>query len=382
MKTIRNNLGFIFLLFIFSCSSSSDDAIINNPPPVDNTPTPQEEVSHTINLIHDKFEGENFVVIGSEGWNFMVAYKTELDGNEMNFEVIDGELPSIMQDDEGSRYNIFGTALSGPNEGKKLTPMNGYIGYWFAWGTFYPGLEIFESNAPLQNAGSSVSGSDGWLIPRDEVFVGALRDAIPAIDDPVIVAPNEDGLIASLNEQELVVVTCIDSEYRAYPHAILNWHEIVNDKYNDNYYSVVYCPLTGTATIWDRFISGEATTFGVSGFLYNSNIVPYDRKTSSNWSQMLQLCVQGDLIESKTNNFLVLETTIETWKQITTTKKILSTNTGYNRDYNRYPYGSYISNTSINFPINFTDNRLHPKERVLGVIVNGKAKAYRFESFK
>ncbi|MCT4601516.1 MAG: DUF3179 domain-containing protein [Marinifilum sp.] len=381
MKTLLNKLGLLLLLFTFSCSSSGDDITSDSPPNNDNNP-PSNPSSYTINLITDRFEGEDFVVIGSEGWNFMVAFKTELDGNILNFEVVNNELPTIMQDSNGSKYNIFGAAISGPNQGKQLTPMNAYIGYWFSWGAFFPGLEIFESTAPLQNAGSSVSGSNGWLIPHDEVFVGALRDAIPAIDNPDLVAPNADGIIASLNKKELLVVTCIDNEYRAYPHAILNWHEIVNDEFNGNYFSVVYCPLTGTATVWDRFINGEPTTFGVSGFLYNSNLVPYDRKTSSNWSQMLQECVQGDLIESKTNNLFVLETSIETWKEITTASKILSTKTGFSRDYNRYPYGSYITNTSVNFPINFTDNRLHPKERVLGVIVNEKAKAYRFESFK
>ncbi|RKE04942.1 DUF3179 domain-containing (seleno)protein [Marinifilum flexuosum] len=381
MKALFKNLSLILILTIISCSNSSDDIGADNPPNNDNNP-PTNPTSYAINLINDSFEEENFVVIGSEGWNFMVAYKTELDGNEMNFEVIDGELPTIMQDDEGSRYNIFGTALSGPNQGKQLTPMNAYIGYWFSWGTFFPGLEIFESNLPVQNEGESVTGSDGWLIPREKVYVGALRDAIPAIDSPEFNEPKDDTFLNVIGEKGLIIGVCMDNTYRAYPHAILNWHEIVNDEIGDNYFSVVFCPLTGTATVWNRLINGSITTYGVSGFLYNSNVVPYDRQTSSNWSQMLQTCVQGDLIESKTDNLFVLETSLETWSLISSAGRILSTNTGHNRSYDINPYGSYPTNSTINFPINFADDRLHPKERVLGIIVNGKAKAYRFESFK
>lgn len=381
MKALFKNLSLILTLAIISCSCSSDDIGTVNPPNNDNNP-PTNPTTYAINLIADSFEGENFVVIGSEGWNFMVAYKTELGGNELNFEVIDGELPTIMQDDEGSRYNIFGTAMSGPNQGKQLTPMNAYLGYWFSWGTFFPGLEIFESNLPVQNEGESVTGSDGWLIPKENVYVGALRDAIPAIDSPEFNEPKDDTFINTIGEKALVVGVCINNEYRSYPHAILNWHEIVNDEIGDNYFSVIFCPLTGTSTVWNRLINGSITTYGVSGFLYNSNVVPYDRQTSSNWSQMLQACVQGDLIESKTDNLFVLETSIETWSLISSAGRILSTNTGYNRSYDVNPYGSYPTHPTINFPINFADDRLHPKERVLGIIVNGKAKAYRFESFK
>lgn len=37
----------------------------------------------------------------------------------------------------------FGVAVSGPREGQKLKEVVNYIGYWFAWGTFYQDLEVF-----------------------------------------------------------------------------------------------------------------------------------------------------------------------------------------------------------------------------------------------
>ena len=367
---------YILLLFV-SCSSSSDN-FTSEFPPGGNPNNPPDGVSFEINLIQDSFEGENFVVAGSQGWNFMVAFHTDLEGTTLELEALSGELPVIMQDKDGNRYDIFGKVLSGANQGKYLTPMNAFMGYWFSWGAFYPGLEIFENSLPLQNAGSGVTGSDGWLIPRNQVFVGALRDAIPAIENPdfqsLSLDPDDDN--------NLVIGVKINDVSRAYPHSILNWHEIVNDQIDDTYFSVIFCPLTGTATVWNRFINEQITTFGVSGFLYNSNVVPYDRNTSSNWSQMLQKSVQGSLSSTPSDNIFVLETTVETWRAINATYEILTTNTGFSRNYEVNPYGNYPTNSSVNFPINFSDDRLHPKERVLGVIVNEKAKAYRFESFK
>ena len=85
----------------------------------------------------------------------------------------------------------------------------------------------------------------------------------------------------------------VGDEVRAYPHLILDWHEIVNDQISSTNYALTYCPLTGSAISWNRTFGGQTTTFGVSGNLYNSNLITYDRASDSNWSQMRLLCVQG-----------------------------------------------------------------------------------------
>jgi len=180
MKSILKITYLLLLPTTIACSSSDKDIAIDSAPDIGSTPN----TNYNINLIEDSFEGRDYVVIGSEGWNFMVAYSSILDNVSLSFEAINGALPIIMSDNEGSKYNIFGEAIDGPNSGKKLTPMIGIMGYWFSWAAFYPGLEIFNSTLPLQNFGESVSGTDTWLIPKDNVFVGALRDAIPAIEDP------------------------------------------------------------------------------------------------------------------------------------------------------------------------------------------------------
>ncbi|MGZ2369443.1 DUF3179 domain-containing (seleno)protein [Ancylomarina sp. YFZ004] len=370
------------LLMGMACSSSdSDDGMNQDPTP---SPTPPTSESGQIKIIYDDFQANSLVIVGSSGLGFMVAFNRVVDGNEMNFTVVQDSLPIVMKDDKGAYWDIFGKAIDGPDAGKQLSSPASFIGYWFSWGAFYPGLEIYDNTLSPPNQGESVSGSDAWSIPRDEVFVGAPKEAIPSIDNPEFVR-NKTTKIGDpdnfLDDSELVVMVNINGTVHVYPHNIMNWHEIVNDEIDETKFALVFCPLTGTSTAWNRSINGVTSTYGVSGFLYNSNVVPYDRVSGSNWSQMLLKSVNGSLEGTESINITSIETNYSTAQIISNDFQQLTTDTGFNRDYTRNPYGSYPTTSSIMFPLNFEDNRLHPKERVLGVIIGENAKAYRFSSF-
>ncbi|MDW3647843.1 MAG: DUF3179 domain-containing protein [Bacteroidia bacterium] len=227
---------------------------------------------------------------------------------------------------------------------------------------------------------SCEEGESEWLVPRDEVFDGGPgKDGIPAIDEPAFLDVSD---VNFLDDTDLIVGFKSGNEIKGYPHDILDWHEIVNDKTNNIAYSVVYCPLTGSATGWDRVINGKETTFGVSGLLYNTNIIPYDRETDSNWSQMELKCVNGKLSGSDPGNYLLIETSWKSWKELFPNSQVLSANTGFNRRYGQYPYGSYrTDNDLFFFPISNRDDRLPAKDRVYGIVVNDKSKAFPFTNF-
>ena len=62
--------------------------------------------------------------------------------------------------------------------------------------------------------------------------------------------------------------------------------------------------------------------------------------------------------------------------------QVMNTSTGFNRDYQRYPYGDYrTNNNNIIFPVSNLDSRVSSKERVLGVVVDEAVMTYRFTSF-
>ena len=232
--------------------------------------------------------------------------------------------------------------------------------------------------APESTPHNGGSG-ESWLIPRNEVMDGGPgKDGIPALTNPIFTGPDQVTYLADSN---LVFGVVIDGEARAYPHNILDWHEIINDDINQHSFAVIYCPLTGTGTAWSRQVAGYNTTFGVSGLLYNSNVIPYDRQTDSNWSQIMLQSVNGPLMGLPADVFNMVETRWDTWKQMFPDTRVVSAQTGYGRDYTRYPYGPYRTEEDLIFPVNNLDNRLHLKERVLGVLVEGRAKAYPMALF-
>ena len=147
------------------------------------------------------------------------------------------------------------------------------------------------------------------------------------------------------------------------------------------HFALTYCPLTGTALNWNREINGNVTTYGVSGLLYNSNLMPYDRESNSTWSQLELQCVNGELIGQRAEILPHFETTFETAKLFFPNARVLNRTTGANRDYDRYPYGDYQSSSATLFPISEQDNRIFAKERVFGIINESDAKVYRFDNF-
>jgi hypothetical protein len=233
----------------------------------------------------------------------------------------------------------------------------------------------FNSCDTVDNA--DVSGD--WLIPTDEIFDGGPgRDGIPSVDNPQFTNVNDAPY---LQDDDLVIGIKIGGTIRAYPHPILDWHEIVNDDISGQKTAITYCPLTGSAIAWKRQGVVSNSEFGVSGLLYNSNLIPYDRGSSSNWSQMKLQCVNGSLIGNEIETSRIIETTYKTWREMYPTSLLLSTNTGFGRQYGVYPYGGYKTNDDLIFPVSNEDNRLQKKERVLGLIVGGQTMAFVINSF-
>jgi len=219
-----------------------------------------------------------------------------------------------------------------------------------------------------------------WSIPFQEVLDGGPgKDGIPSIDSPRFVTPSEAFF---LKDDDLVVGISLNGDVKAYPHKILDYHEIVNDVVGQIPMAISYCPLTGTAFAWNRIIKGKQTTFGVSGLLYNTNLILYDRDTQSNWAQLELECVNGQQLGTKPILSGLVETDWATWKTLYPNSKVMSLETGFTRDYDQYPYGGYKTNNDMFiFPATPSNDALPNKERVYTIIKNQKAKVYQFKKF-
>jgi len=169
---------------------------------------------------------------------------------------------------------------------------------------------------------------------------GPPKDGIPSVDDPQFAGASEADF---LDPGDPVFGVVRNGDVKAYPQKVLVWHEIVNDTLGDDPVSVSYCPLTGTVQGFER----GSTTFGVSGRLINNNLVMYDRATETWWPQIPATSVPGpwhaDPPTESLQEFRLVWTTWEQWREHNTETEVLSTDTGFAKNYGNDPYGSYNS---------------------------------------
>lgn len=214
------------------------------------------------------------------------------------------------------------------------------------------------------------------LIPKDEIHHGGPpRDGIPAIDRPKFV-PAEDA--AFLSDDDRVLGLSLGNVSRAYPIRILDFHEIVNDDFGGQPVVVSYCPLCGTGMAFDAETEDGRRSFGVSGLLYNSDVLLYDRETESLWSQVMRKSISGPSKGQELKQIPMAHTTWRDWRERNPGTMVLSTDTGHGRDYSRSPYGGYELSNRVWFPVKNSSPKYHPKELVVGIDLNGQAKAYPF----
>ena len=210
------------------------------------------------------------------------------------------------------------------------------------------------------------------LVPREEILSGGpSRDGIPSIEEPKFVTPDE---AVELADDQLVIGVEFDGVARAYPLRILVWHEIVNDRIGTNSFCVTYCPLCASCLVFDRRSEdGRELEFGVSGLLYQSDMLMYDRQTESLWSQLRRGAVSGPLIGSSLRHLPAEHLTFGAWRRRHPEGQVLSTDTGFDRQYGYMPYASYVSSDELSFPVKQLRRDLRNKEMVAGVMVGGQA---------
>lgn len=236
-------------------------------------------------------------------------------------------------------------------------------------------LGTHAADGPLRG-GRPWNGFDvsNATIPMHEILPGGPgRDGIPAIDHPRFLRP---GAANFLRPGDLVVSVTIREKTRAYPLRILVWHEIVNDELAGRPIAVTYCPLCGTAMVFDRRVGERTLSFGVSGLLYHSDVLMYDRQTDSLWSQLAMKAISGPLVNTGLAWLPGEHLTWAAWQKKYPLGEVLSTQTGFSRNYAGTAYAGYEQSPETMFPVPVHRAELPKKEWVLGVIVEGRPRAY------
>jgi hypothetical protein len=199
------------------------------------------------------------------------------------------------------------------------------------------------------------------------------RDCIPSIDNPKYVSADAADHVA---DDDVVIAIAYGGDKRAYPARILDRHEIVNDTIGGDPIAITWCPLCGSAVGIRRVVGGEVTEFGVSGVLYNSDLVLYDRATETLWEQIEATGIVGPLTGEKLDLVPVTMTRWLRWKSAHPDTLVLSTETGFEFDYAADRYAKYRETVDLMFPVSQKDDRVHPKSVVFGFDVEGRKVAY------
>ncbi len=216
----------------------------------------------------------------------------------------------------------------------------------------------------------------GARIPVEEIRRGGPpRDGIPALDDPRTLPAKE----SPWSDDSRVIGVEVAGQARAYPIAVLTWHELVNDRLGGRPILVSFCPLCGTAMVFDRRVNGRELRFGVSGLLYRSDLLMFDRASDSLWSQISAEAVTGPQRGRRLTLLRARTTTWGAWRALHPTSTVLSRDTGHARDYAQSPYAGYEQSDRLYFPAPL-DARYHPKTRVVGLrTADGQARAYALD---
>ena len=211
----------------------------------------------------------------------------------------------------------------------------------------------------------------GDLDPTFLADGGVGRDGIPALTNPAFVALQDETATGYLSDSDRVIGVRIAGEWLALPHNVMYRHEVVNLDRGGQAIAVTYCPLTGSALAFDRASVGGAE-FGVSGLLYQANLIMYDRQSDDSlWPQMRGAAACGPSEGHALVRHPVVEMTWRGWRELFPASSVIGVELFDQASYAINPYGNayeHPNNASyLGFPIPSADGRRQPKERVLGL---------------
>jgi len=209
-------------------------------------------------------------------------------------------------------------------------------------------------------------------VPLDAIISGGPPpDGIPPIDEPIYESLADAA--TWLTATSPVMVIDIEGDVRAYPLAILTWHEIVNDVVGGVPVVVTYCPLCNSALVFERTVSThsgrQVLDFGTSGLLYQSNLVMYDRQTRNLWTQFEGEGIVGqEYLGERLTRLPAWMFGFDQLRELHPGAQVLSRETGFERDYGRNPYVGYDADNGRPFLFRGElDARFAPMTRMVGI---------------
>jgi len=205
--------------------------------------------------------------------------------------------------------------------------------------------------------------------------------AIRAIEAPAFEAPA--AARTWLGGDAPVLVLRVGADVRAYPLAILLWHEVVNDTVGGQPVAVTYCPLCNTGTVYARAGSGETLDLEASGKLLLGAAILRDRHSGTQWLQPTGEWAGGNRGVIDLHQLPSDQQSLDEARRAYPALRVLSRETGFQKPYGTSPYGA--TGRIGTLPSLFDgdlDRRLVPKTRILGAHLGGVAYAWTYPALR
>jgi hypothetical protein len=205
------------------------------------------------------------------------------------------------------------------------------------------------------------------LVPSERLVpAGFPKDGLPALTRPRVLTPAEaDAFAAELRRAhagkflvggDRVIGVVVNDVARAYPLRVMNWHEVANDVLGGRPILVTYSPLCDSAVVFRREITGEAREFGVSGLVYNSNLVLYDRRPDAQdeslWSQLGARAIAGPAAAAGCELEILPAAVLpwSAWHAAHPDTTVLAPDPNRMKLYKR-SYDQYLASDELHFPV-------------------------------
>jgi hypothetical protein len=152
-----------------------------------------------------------------------------------------------------------------------------------------------------------------------------------------------------------VIGVVVGGVARAYPVRVLDWHEVANDTVGGVPVAVCWHPLSGAAVVLDRRVGGEVLSFGISGLVWNSHHLLYDRRPGAGgeslWVPLLARAVSGPALGDTLEVVPSALTTWERWRLAFPATTVPFPEPAMRAAYKRDPYGAYGSSDLLRYPV-------------------------------
>jgi peroxiredoxin len=214
---------------------------------------------------------------------------------------------------------------------------------------------------------------DNLQIPKNEIHTLLPRDAIPALTNPEMESVHSAKWLPG--DARIIAVT-VGDETIGVPLIVMDRHEIVNMTVGGRPIAVTYCPLCDSAAVFSREIAPRGKQgvakpivleFGVSGALFNSNVLMYDQRDKALWSQLGMRAVSGPLAGTTLESLPVQVVSFSQFDRTHPLARIVSRKTGHELDYSVSPYCGYMQSEELKVPVAQMGSALPRKTQGMGV---------------